>query len=124
MHGIKSSLIGGDFLLFCYRKNWPLTRSEMSQMRISLISCFASLILALSAGCSLISDFSDYVFPEEDETPVPTEREPTGVVQTVGGGTCTSVDYKLTVSIGMPQPMGSATSGDYTIKVGPESVIK
>jgi hypothetical protein len=83
-------------------------------------------MLAFSTGCSLVSDFSDYVFQEkeEEETPPPIQREPSTVVQTIGGGTCTSTDYKLTVSIGMPQPMGSASSEDHLLTVGPDSIPK
>ena len=95
-------------------------------MRIIFLLCLTSLMLAVNAGCSLVSDFSDYVFPEEEdnETPASTESTPNSVQQTVGGGTCTSADYKLTVSIGMPQPMGKASSENHLIRVGPNAIQK
>ncbi|MBI5500289.1 MAG: hypothetical protein HY907_08605 [Deltaproteobacteria bacterium] len=47
----------------------------------------------------------------------------TAVSLTAGGGRATSPSYQLTLSIGTPQPMGSATSGAHGATMGPGAAV-
>ena len=46
----------------------------------------------------------------------------TAITITSGGGTSTSTGYRMTISIGTPQPMGAASSAGYRAGVGPGAV--
>jgi hypothetical protein len=46
-------------------------------------------------------------------------RIPSGVLQSAGGGDVASTNYKMRISIGVPQPMGRASSTNFIITVGP-----
>jgi hypothetical protein len=46
----------------------------------------------------------------------------TAITLTAGGGTARSSNYQLTLSVGTPQPMGSAAGGTHEVRLGPGAV--
>lgn len=44
---------------------------------------------------------------------------PVGVFQSSGGGTASSAGYRMRVSFGAPQPMGTASGPSKTVTTGP-----
>lgn len=44
---------------------------------------------------------------------------PTGVIQTSGGAVIMNSEYRLRISVGAPQPMGSASDSSHRLRVGP-----
>lgn len=109
------------------------------------------LVLLGTGGCSAVTDFDGYTYGDErdagpdsdvgggpDGATSDASRDgemadavvpegglavpPTVVVQTSGGAVLMSSEYRLRISVGAPQPMGSRQSGSYRITMGPESV--
>lgn len=50
------------------------------------------------------------------------ETKRTAITLTAGGGRASSPNYRLTLSVGTPQPMGSAAAGTRRVEVGPGAV--
>ena len=58
-----------------------------------------------------------------DGTDVPPAAKHTVIAVTAGGGSVTSTNYQLKISVGAPQPMGAGTSGTHGLQVGPGAVV-
>lgn len=55
---------------------------------------------------------------EPDGTmPMPTPTLPASVAQTTGGGVASSESFRVELRIGAPQPMGSASSASYGVRM-------
>ncbi len=52
----------------------------------------------------------------------PPVRRPTGIIQTSGGALLMSSSYRLRITIGAPQPMGSGSDATHHLVVGPEGL--
>jgi hypothetical protein len=81
---------------------------------------------AVGDGDDVLPDGDD-VLPDGDdvtdgELPDGTTARGTAVLLTAGGGTAQSMNYRLTLSVGTPQPMGSAASGSTEARLGPGAV--
>ncbi|MEQ9073002.1 MAG: hypothetical protein RLP09_04045 [Sandaracinaceae bacterium] len=117
-------------------------------MRLRLIALLSVLLLS---GCSAVNDFGRFMFGDDADSGVPdggvgdagmdedsgvdggvdddagiedggvTPRGPSAVVQTGGGAVIRTPEYGLRVTIGAPQPMGSASNGTHRLRVGPQA---
>jgi hypothetical protein len=76
-----------------------------------------------SDGEDVLTDGEDVLTDGDDVVPDGVTR-PTGtaITLTAGGGTARSSNYQLTLSVGTPQPMGSAASGTHEVRLGPGAV--
>lgn len=54
-----------------------------------------------------------------DMEPAPKISIPTTFVPTNGGGTSTSAEHELTISVGTPQPHGQAENAQHRLLIGP-----
>ncbi len=113
--------------------------------------CVVALALVLATGgCSALSDFDGYEFgssvdsgtdagtvdsgtdaggPEDGGTTDgggtdagPTPSRPVGIVQSSGGATIVTSEYRLTITVGAPQPMGRRTGASEDLLLGPEAL--
>jgi hypothetical protein len=67
------------------------------------------MMFVVLAGCGDIT-------PKPDATAPPPAR---AVMPTSGGGAASSSSYRVRLSIGAPQPMGSASSDAFAVRLGP-----
>jgi hypothetical protein len=117
------------------------------QLRVFVV---ALGVVVAGTGCSAINDFGRFMFgdvdggaddggtadsgvdsgvdsggidagPDVDAGIDAGPRGPTSIVQTSGGAVIQTSEYRLRVSIGAPQPMGSASNSGNTLRVGPQA---
>jgi hypothetical protein len=69
---------------------------------------------ALLAGCSFVEDFDSLREPRA------TQRSEV-VEPTAGGGRIESPSYRLSLTVGPPQPMGVIESPSHRLELGPSS---
>ncbi len=68
--------------------------------------------------CAALVGCDDLKAPKVDAPPDPTAVPSRTVVQTSGGGTASSANYRVRLSIGTPQPMGTASSDNFKAHAG------